>query len=167
MTRTFGADWLRTNWFVPLLPLLLLAELLIARSNDWSRPGLLEHAIIFDLCLFVPALYAACYYRSQTVRALALRAIGLACVGLFIASRLVPAEAQTILPHLGWARTIGLAVIGLVELKLLFEIIKMTFGARTSAEALAEKTGVPTWVAQLMVLEARFWAAVWRFFRRS
>jgi hypothetical protein len=42
----------------------------------------------------------------------------------------------------------------------------MTFGARTSAEALAEKTGVPTWVARLMVLEARFWAAVWRFFRR-
>ena len=160
-----GRYWARTNWFLLLLPFLLLTELAFARSNPWSEPELAEATVLFDLCIFVPALYALCYRKKLALKPLLLRLIGLSCLGLFIASRLVPPEAQRLLPHLSWARTAGWIVLGLVELKVFVEIMKLVFSGRTTADRIATEGGVPPWFAKLMLLEVRFWKAVWKFIR--
>lgn len=154
--------WLRAHWFAPLLALLLGLELTFARSIDWSRDGFAEKAILFDLCLFVPALYALCYRHRLTRRALLLRTIALALGGIYIASKLVPAEAQVLLADLVWARNAGWLAIALIELALVVVTVKLVFGG-ASTEEVAARSGAPLWVARLMQLEARFWKAVWRF----
>jgi len=154
--------WLRANWFAPLLVLLLGIELAFARSTDWSRDGFAEKVILFDLCLFIPALYALCYRHKLNRRALLLRTIALALGGIYIASKLVPADAQVLLTDLVWARNAGWLVIVLIELAVVLVTVKLVFGGATTEEV-AAKSGAPLWVARLMQLEARFWKAVWRF----
>ncbi len=160
-----GKQWARANWFLFLLPLLLLIELAFARSNSWAEPGFAEAAILFDLCVFVPALYALCYRNKLALKPLLLRLIGLSCLGIFIASKLVPPDAQRLLPHLSWVRAAGWAVLALIELKLFIEMVKLVFSGRTTADNVAARGGVPRWLAALMLLEARFWKAVWKFIR--
>ncbi len=154
--------WTRRNWFVPLAALLLVVETAFAQSTDWSARGPEEAVILFDLCLFVPALYAFAYRRWLPIRALALRTAALIFLGFYIASHLVPAEAQRLIAELGWARTLGLAVLALIELKLMVEIVKLLFGGGADVETIAARSGAPTWVARLMLAEARFWKWLWR-----
>ena len=157
--------WARRNWFVPLLAVLLAIELAFARATLWPEDVLAEAAILFDLCLFVPPLHALCYRRRLARRALLIRTAALALAGLYIASLLVPAEAQRLLAELAWARPAGLAVIAAFELWVVVATVKLVFGGAGSDE-IAARSGAPLWVARLMLLEARFWKAVWRFLRR-
>ena len=114
----------------------------------------------------VPSLYVLCYRRTLATKALFLRMIGLACLGIFVASKLVPAATQTLLPYLTWPRTAGLAVLALVELKLMIELIRLVFGGKGSTTEIAKRTGAPPALVRLMALEARFWKSVWRFVLR-
>jgi hypothetical protein len=155
----------RVHWFVPLAPLLLLLETGFARSTDWSRAGPAEAAILFDLCLFAPFLYWLCYRRRLAGPALLMRAAALSLLGIYLASQLVPADAQQLLPRLSWLRTAGFAVLILIELRLFAAILKMVLAGEASAEQVATRGGTPIWVARLMLLEARFWRALWRLIR--
>lgn len=159
-------EWAAANWFFLVLPVLLLIEWAFSRSSVWSDPAPAEAAMLFDLCVFMPALYALCYRNQLPVRQLALRTLALSFLGIFIASTLVPAEAQIVLPRLSWARTAGLVVLALIELRLLVEALKLVFSGRSTAEEVSSRTGAPPWIARLMLLEARFWKAVWRLVRR-
>lgn len=163
--RFANRTWAKANWFVLLLPGLLLFEWAFARSNDWSDAGLSEPAMLFDLCLVIPALFVLCYRKTLPPSQLALRAMALSCLGIYVASKLVPADAQTLLPHLYWPRMAGLAVLVLIELKLFVAVMKLVFARGSTAEQVAERTGAPAWIVRLMLLEARFWQAVWRFIR--
>ena len=155
-------QWLAGNWFVPLLALLLLVEFAFSRSVSWSDPAFAEAAMLFDLAVFVPALFLLCYGGRLAARTLLLRAGALSLLGIYIASHLVPAQAQVLLPNLSWARVAGQAVLMLIELRLVYEVLKMVFTGRSSAGEVAARTGAPQWVVRLMLLEARFWKAVWR-----
>ena len=88
----------------------------------------------------------------------------LVCLGVWIAGRMVPADFQVVLPELGWARAAGLAVLVLIELRLLVAVLKLAFSGSAKAEDL-EKQGAPPLIAKLMLIEARFWRAVWRLIR--
>lgn len=154
------------HWFVLLLPVLLLLEYGFARSTDWARPGAAEAAILFDLCLFVPGLFLLCYRRRLPVRTLLIRAAALSLLGLFVASQLVPVGAQGLLAHLSWLRPFGLAVLALVELSLFVALVRMVYSGAPNADQVAARTGTPVWIVRLMLLEARFWKAVWRLIRR-
>ena len=158
------AGWARRHWFAALLPVLLAVELAFARSVAWGSDGFAEYAILFDLCLFVPALYLLCYRRRLAPRALVIRAGALALLGVYIASRLVPPEAQTLIADLAWARGAGWLVLAALELAVLVWAVKLVFGG-ASTDEIAAKSGAPLWVARLMQIEARFWKAVWRFLR--
>jgi hypothetical protein len=158
--------WLRRNWFLPLLALLLAIELAFTRSADWSQPRMPEAVVLFDLCLFIPALHILCYRRKLALKPLLIRTAALAFLGVYIASHLIPREAQSLLAELGWARTAGLVVIALIELRLVFLALKLVFGGQASADEIAERTGAPPWIARLMLIEARFWQWVWRRIRR-
>lgn len=153
--------WLRRHWFVPLVAAALLVELAFARTTAWAGATYEEAAILFDLCLFVPLLHALCYRRVLPLRALLIRTAGLSAAGLYVASLLVPAEAQRWIDDLGALRLVGLAVVAVIELYVLVETAKVLFGRDASVERVVERSGAPAWVARLMLLEARFWKWVW------
>jgi hypothetical protein len=157
--------WLRRNWFLPLLAILLAIELAFTRTIDWSQPRMPEAAVLFDLCLFVPALHFLCYRRRLALKPLLIRSAALALLGVYIASKLIPPEAQSLLAELSWARTAGLVVVALIELRLVFVALKLVFGGHASAEEITERTGAPPWIARLMLIEARLWKWVWRRIR--
>jgi hypothetical protein len=158
-------SWLAGNWFALVVPPLILVEWLVARSLGGEAGPMLELVVLFDLCLFMPALYLLCYRGRRPVRQLALRAAALVCLGIYIATYLVPEAAQRLLPHLGWARTAGLAVLLLIEFRLLVMTLRLVWGRDASAEEVQAASGAPAWIVQLMVLEARFWKSLWRMLR--
>jgi hypothetical protein len=161
------ARWSASNWFVVVAPLLALVAMLVVRSAGWQTEGAsLEAALIFDACVTIPALYALCYGRSQPLRRVALRMLGLACLGIYLLGWVVPVAEQSLLPSFGWARTAGLAVLILIELRLMVAAVKLMFRSGASAQQLSQETGAPPLIAKLMMLEARMWKAVWRFLRR-
>jgi hypothetical protein len=160
--------WSATNWFLVAAPLLLVAATLIARATPWAAGGGgMEAVLLFDMCVTLPLLYALCYGRKLKLWQLAVRMVGIACLGIYLLSYVVPVEAQVLLPSFGWARTVGVAVLILVELRLLVAGIRIVFRGNATAEQISATTGAPPVIAKLMLLEARFWKAVWRFFRRN
>lgn len=166
MTGTdMPSGWVRRHWFVPLLVVLLAIETAFARTTNWSQDGPAELVILFDLCLFIPILYVLCYRRRLERKPLLIRAAALALAGIYIASKLVPADAQVVLTELVWARYAGLAVIALIELWVVVLTVKLVYGG-AATEEIVRRSGAPPWIARLLQLEARFWKAVWRFLRR-
>jgi hypothetical protein len=165
MIAASASSWLQRNWVVPLFAVAMLVELAFARSVDWASDGIAETVILFDLCVFLPAMHAICYRKSLPLRALIFRTIGLACFGVYLASKLVPAEAQTVLRDLLWVKSAGWLGLALVELWLALQIIRLVYGGQHDAEEISRLHGTPEWVARLMLLEARFWKAVWKLLR--
>jgi len=162
MADTALAGWARRNWFAPLLVLLLAIEWAFARSVNWRADPIAEAAILFDLCLFVPALHYFCYRRLLAWKPLLIRTAALASFGVYLASHLIPAEAQQLLGGLSWARLAGFAVLAALELWVMVKVVKLVFGSATTAEQIVETSGAPPWVARLMLIEARFWKWLWR-----
>lgn len=155
----------RRHGFLALLAALLLVEYGFARATDWESPGPAEAAILFDLCLFIPALYLLLHRRSVPRRQLVVRTAALSLLGLWVASLLVPSGAQRLLLHLAWLRPGGLVLLTLIELRLLVAALKMVWSGGAGARQVAERSGAPEWLARLMLIEARFWKAVWRMIR--
>lgn len=161
-----SSGWARRNWFLPLLALLVAIEWAFARATDWSSDGVAEAVILFDMCLFVPILYMLCYRRRVALKPLLVRAAALSFLGLYVASFLVPPQAQHLVAELGWARLVGWAVLALVELWVVVKIVRLVFGGEATTEDVAARSGAPRWIARMMLIEARFWKALWRLFRR-
>ena len=157
-------DWARRHWFWPLLAVLITIEVGFARSIDWTEDRVAELAVVFDLCLFAPALYAFCYRKTLSLKPLLIRTAALALAGIYVAAYLVPEESQRLLKDLIWARYAGLAVIAAFELWIVVVTVRLVFDGAATKE-IAEKSGAPIWVTRLMQLEARFWRALWRFLR--
>lgn len=157
--------WARRHWFVPLLALLLAIETAFARATDWRNDGVAEAAILFDMCLFVPALYVLCYRRRLALRPLLIRTFALGFLGIYIASKLVPPDAQVLIAELIWARTAGWVVLALIELWVMIAVTRLVFGGGATTEEIAAQSGAPPWIARLMQAEARLWKALWRFVR--
>ena len=167
--RTSGLwRWSGDNWFVLAVPLLAATAWLIARAAPWGQDSAgLEAALLIDACITAPLLYALCYGRTLPLWQVAVRMLGLACLGIYLIGLIVPPQAQLLLPSFGWARAIGVAVLLLFELWLLVAALRLVFGAGATAEEVQAKTGAPPLLARLMVVEARFWKAVWRLVRRG
>lgn len=161
----FLSDVLRRHWFVPVAIMLLAIEWPFVRTVDWSREGFAEAAVLFDMTVSIPVLYLLCYRGQLPWRALAVRTAALACLGVYLASWLVPGEAQRWILELSWLRTVGLILLALIELRLVVAAVRLTLGGRTDATLVAAQTGAPEWAARLMLLEARFWKRVWRLLR--
>jgi hypothetical protein len=156
---------LGAHWFVPVFALILGALWLAGRDSSFMAEGG-EAAIIADLCLTVPILYMLCYRRRHSAAQLGLRALALACLGIWMGSWIIPEADQSVLSRLGPLRFAGLVVLAVVELRLLVALLRLVFGPETSSAAISRATGAPPFVAKLMLLEARFWKAVWRLIRR-
>ncbi len=156
---------LGAHWFVPAFALILGALWLVARDPMFMAEGG-EKAVLADLCFTVPILYVLCYRRRHSAAQLGLRALALACLGIWLGSWIIPESDQSVLLRLGPLRVAGLVVLVLIELRLLVAMIRLVFGPDASSDELSRVTGAPPFVARLMLIEARFWKAVWRLIRR-
>ena len=160
-------EWASGNWFLLLFPALFAISFFSLQSTEWRQsPRMAETVTLFDWTVSVPLLFFLCYRSKLNARQMVLRLLGLACLGVWLSSWLVPATDQAILPHLGWARTAGMAVLLLVELRLLALALKYAFSGKATADELARNAGLPPLLAKLMLIEANFWRAVWRFISR-
>ena len=158
--------WLSVNWFAVAVPVLLLVEWLVVRDVGGEMGHFLEAMVLFDLCVFMPLLYVLCYRFTVPRGQLVLRAVALACLGIYVSTYLVPEPMQAILPELGVLRIAGLAVLMLIELRLLIAAIRIVWGRDGSVEQVQAASGAPAWMARLMVMEARFWKRLWQMIRR-
>ncbi|HZG47721.1 MAG TPA: hypothetical protein VEZ41_15840 [Allosphingosinicella sp.] len=159
-------NWLKTNWFTVAVPVLLLIEWLAVRDMGGEMGRFLEIVVLFDLCVFMPLLYVLCYRRTVPLKQLVLRTVALVCLGIYLATYLVPEPLQALLPQLGPLRIAGLAVLVLIELRLLIAALRIVWGSNGSLEQVQAASGAPAWIARLMVMEARFWKWLWSLIRR-
>lgn len=163
--RSAALAWAGRNWFFIAFGAVLAGSYGLARSRTFLADGG-EVAIVADLCLTVPLLYSWCYWNRLPRRQVAIRAAALACLGVWIAGRLIPAADQTILPHLSWARMLGVVVLALIELRVLVAVVRLAFSGTATAEEVSARSGAPPIIARLMLIEARFWQRVWKLLRR-
>ncbi|MBB5728930.1 hypothetical protein [Sphingomonas prati] len=150
----------RDNWFYAILPVLFAAALNFRATHPWDdQPQFGEAVTLFDWCIFVPFIYVACY-RNMPRRALAIRALAIACGGIWIAGKIVPDPAETILTQWSWLRGVGIAVLVLAESAALIAVLRIAFGSAPDATEL-ERQGMPPLLARMILAEARLWRWVW------
>ena len=159
------ATFLGENWFLPVLSALLSIVWLQSRFLDPGMPPTWEAALLFDMIVTIPFLCWCCYRRSLGLGAMALRIVALQCSGLWLLGWIVPASEQHLLPEMAPLRSIGLAIIVLVEVRLVLILIRTVFKPATKPADL-QVQGVPAWVARLMLLEVRFWRWLFGWFKR-
>ena len=158
----------QTYWFFLVAAVVVAADVAVASLDSWSSPRLLEAGILFDLSIVIPALYLWCY-RSRG-KAAVVRALALSCLGIWVTGHVVPSEHHQILSTVGFVRYIGLAVLIVIELKLMAIIIRAAFRRDDDAVpallAAAKDAGIPEWAARLMAWEASLWRKAWDAVRR-
>lgn len=156
---------LKQNWFWPIAILLWAAVWLLVRQMPRDIPANYEYAVLADVFITMPLLLWLCYRSQLTTKALLLRVVGVVSLGIWLGSRMLEPQHQTILPLLGGLRNVGLGVAIMIELWLLVSILKIIFKKETTSQVLVDQ-GVPEFMAKLMLLEARFWRWLFRFFRK-
>jgi hypothetical protein len=160
-----NAPTLRAHWFFFVAPLIVVADLHLALTVQGEFNRWLEAGLLLDLMLVVPGLYWLCY-RSKG-RAAIIKAVALACLGIWVATKLVPEPEQDLLGLMAPLRYLGLAVLLLIEIKLMVAIYRSAFKGDTVEEITAKGgADMPAWAAKLIAMEARFWMRVWAWVKR-
>jgi hypothetical protein len=159
------AERLKENWFYPVTLVLLTAAWMLARSVPSQELTGWELAVLFDVLVTLPLLFALCFRGKFTRNKLIVRIMGLQCLGIWLATKIVPLESQIVLPQLSWLRYAGLAVLALIELRIMVALFKIIFKTETSVKDL-EEIGMPPFIAKLALMEARFWRWVFSIFKR-
>lgn len=156
----------REKWFFLIaLPLAIAIEWAFARSLDWTDYPRSEWVALFDLCVFMPLVYLTAFSSDLTRKARLLRYLGIASMGLFTSSLIVPEPNQFIISELSTFRQAAMAGVLVFEGWLLWKVIGSVYCHDADAKTLEREFAMPEWIAKLMVLEAKFWKAVWAFLR--
>lgn len=158
----------REKWFFLIaLPVAVAIEWTFARSLDWGAYPRSEWVALFDLCVFMPLMYLLIFSSDLARKARLLRCLGIAGIGLFASGWIVPEPNQFIIGELSTLRKAAIVVIFLFEGWIMWKVIGAVYRQNADAKALEREFAMPEWIAKLMVLEAKFWKAVWQFFRRK
>jgi hypothetical protein len=155
------SSWIKANWFVAAAVLLLGTDLSVLLLPNGASPRLLEFGLLSDLCIVLPGMYLACYWRKgkRTV----LRAIAFASIGFWTSSKLLPESGQFLIQQLWPVRYVALAVIVLIEFKVMLAVYRAVFSgaSRQKAASMLEKqSGMPAWAAKLAAAEASWWSTL-------
>lgn len=156
------------KWFFLIaLPIAVAMEWAFARTLDWQAYPRSEWVALFDLCIFMPLLYLIAFSSSLSRKARLLRTAGIAGLGLFAARFIVPDANQFVLGELSILRNTLLLFVLLFEGWLVWKIAAAVYRKNANAKQLENEFAMPEFIAKLMVMEANFWKAVWKFLRRK
>jgi hypothetical protein len=156
---------IKANWFWPIAMILTMLAWSTAQMSPSTDLAGWELAVLFDVLVTLPLLFLV-YYRKKLGRsALIVRILALQCLGIWLATKLVPAEGQVLLPQLAWLRHAGLCVLVVIELRVMIALFQMIFKPGTTEQNL-EAIGMPPLLAKLALMEARFWRWVFGIFKR-
>ena len=156
---------LKENWFWPVALVLMATAWLFGMKLPPQELGGWEMAVVFDVLVTLPLLFALCYRRKLMRNPLIIRILALQCLGIWLATKIVPVESQVLLPQLLWLRYTGLTVLVLIELHIIVGLIKTVFKVEATSKQL-EDIGMPPFLAKLALMEARFWRWIFSFFKR-
>jgi len=152
---------MKENWFVAAAVLLLGTDLVVLLLPNSASPRLLEVGLLSDLCIVLPGLYLACYWRKG--KRSMFRAIAFASIGFWASSKVLPETGQFLIQQLWPFRYAALAVIVLVEFKVMLAVYRAVIsgGSREEAAATLEReSGMPAWAAKLAAAEASLWSSL-------
>jgi hypothetical protein len=144
-----------------------LGDLSSVYVAGWTDARLVEAALLFDLAIVLPCLYAWCYRHKGRVAVV--QAVALACFAIWCTGKIVPPEHQYLMETVGWLRYVGLAGLVALEIKLGVAIYRAVIFKDTSkqeARASFEAEGMPPWLAKFMAFEAGLWRRAYLFLRR-
>jgi hypothetical protein len=158
----------RSHWGYCVALSVVAVDLFIAFGlRGQISPRVMEAGILFDLAVFVPCLYWLCY--RERGRKSVIRAAALCCLGIWAALKVVPESERELLNYVAHLRYVGLVVLACLEGAVLVAIYRTVFKGLPERDAIAQAhaaANLPTWVARLLVLEAKFWRSVWLFIKR-
>lgn len=153
---------LMQHWFFVAAVLVIGVNSAIAFTDTWDAPRLLEAGMLFDLAVVVPALYWWCY--RKTGKTIWPRVIALVCLGIWAAGHLVPDQHHSLLSDLSGLRYAGLAVLVLLELKLVFAMYRAAFGTSEQAQRKLEEAfddaALPPWAQRIVKWEVGVWKKI-------
>jgi hypothetical protein len=156
-------SWLKENWFVAAAILLLGTDLTVVLLPNSASPRLLEVGLLSDLCIVLPGMYLACYWRKG--KRSVFRAIAFASIGFWAVSKLLPETGQFLIQQLWPLRYVALAVIVLIEFRVMLAVYRAVFAGASREEAAAtleRQSGMPAWAAKLAAAEASLWAKLYK-----
>lgn len=156
-------SWIKANWFVAAAVLLVGTDLAVLLLPNSTSPRLLEFGLLSDLCIVLPGLYLACYWRKG--KRSVLRAIALASIGFWASSMLLPKSDHFLIQQLWPVRYVALAVLALIELRIMLAVYRAVFSGASRQEAAAtleKRTGMPAWAAKLAAAEAALWSSLYK-----
>lgn len=158
----------KEKWFFLLvLPVAIAIEWAFAATHDWTAYPRSEWVAIFDLCLFMPLIYLTLFTGELTRKARLIRAAGVAGLGLLAASFIVPEPNQFVIGQLSSIRNVLLVFVLAFEVWVFWKLIDVLYRKNADAKTLERDFAVPELIAKLLVLEAKFWKAVWALFKRK
>ena len=167
MTLTNRFQFGERYFYLLVLPLALAIEFAVASSFDWNNFPRGEWIALADLCVIIPLVYFAFFSSSLEMKARLIRTAGLVGLGLFAVRYIVPEPNQFVTAYLTQVRNALLVFVILFEGWVLYKLVRAVFKRNADQKALERDFAMPAWIAKLMVIEARFWKAVWSFFKRK
>ena len=159
----------RSFGFLLFAAAVILANALLARNYSSLAEGPPpEWPVMFDLLVFLPAVYFALHWRQGKVAAL--KALGLAGVGALAGSWILPAESKVAWLIIEDLRFVAIAAIVLFQLGVLAMLLTRVTRTRHSQnlelsleQAIGDRFG-DTGFARLLRFESRVW--LYGLFRR-
>jgi|CXWL01.1.fsa_nt_gi uncharacterized membrane protein len=155
----------KNNWFWPVMLGLWALAWLTAGRMEVTLPSNWEYALLFDVFVTAPVLYWLCYRDSLTTKTMLVRMVALQCLGIWIATKVMPLDQQRILPELGILRIAGIAVLFVIELRLVLTLVRAVFRQGATQQDLVAQ-GAPEFIAKMALIEARFWRWAFGLFKR-
>ena len=121
-----------------------------------------ERVFLVDFAVLLPLMYFV-YLRSRVNLGVAiLRSVAIGAAGISFAACLMPEGTAQVLPYLSWLRLTAFPLVIAIELVAFAALMRYLFGSEPQ-EADLVGHGIPPVVAKLMLMEARFRKAVFRF----
>lgn len=156
------------KWFFLIaLPIAIAIEWGFAQVQDWTLYPRSEWVALVDLCLFMPLVYLLLFSSELPLRSRLIRTAGVAGLGLFAASFIVPESNQFIISELSSVRNAMLVFVIAFEAWVLWKLMNVLYRKNADVKTLERDFAIPEFMAKLLVLEAKFWKAVWAFFKRK
>ena len=158
-----SAKW----FFLTLLPLAILIEGVFTATLDWSAYPRSEWVVLVDLCVIMPLLYFVAFSSGASLKTRILHALAIAGLGLLAAKMMVPEANQFLIGQLSQMRAALFVVILAFEAFVIWKVLSALYTKNADAKEIERGFAVPPFIAKLLVLEAKFWKAVWSLIWRK